>query len=193
MQPLKAALPLDDTIYSRIEASGSYLRLYWPWWWEPPKTCCWCNDCLLESAPGPQPHQTAVSEPSGPTHTPSHRLQSAHPPLGCRADPGPRWPGTGATHGERTKSKKEVFNLLSILAGRKTGEWQKVTKSNSLGAAPPEVVGRKTKIHLHPQLFYRDPNWAKMAFERRASSLAHYSNMLAAVKVNEMGHTHPGS
>lgn len=51
---------------------------------------------------------------------------------------------------------------------------------------------RRLIFYLRPPLFYANQDWANMAFEQRASSLVHYSNMLAAVKVNIMEHTHPG-
>lgn len=118
------------------------------------------------------------------------------------------------TLGLHIRGKKESSTFIIDSGRENAGEWQQITaikkqtelilakqsdnrpyscqENNTLRAESLEVVGKKTKIYLHPRLFYKDPNWAKMVFEQMASSLARYSNMLAAVKVNDMGHAHQG-
>lgn len=94
-----------------------------------------------------------------------------------------------ATDNCLTAIKKQTELILAKQSDNRPYSCQ---ENNTLRAESLEVVGKKTKLYLHPRLFYKHPNWAKMVFEQMASSLARYSNMLAAVKVNDMGHAHPG-
>lgn len=49
-----------------------------------------------------------------------------------------------------------------------------------------QILTRKTEICLLHPLSYGDPERAKMACEQKASSLDHYSSMLAGVKIKNV-------